>query len=119
MRTKLAFSLLSVALLLVITAPDSQGQGKRGFGGGFPGGGFPGGGFPGGSPRDPNVIFDFLAKGRGYFLAAESRRSGEALNQFLMSKGVNNGQVTRELFAAFNDQRANSSGARADSDLRG
>src|ERR1700738_4989920 len=90
MRTKLAFSLLSAAFLLVITAPVSQGQGKNGFGG-FPGGGFPGGGF--GSPRDPNVIFDFLAKGRGYFLASESRRSGDALNQFLASKGVNNGQV--------------------------
>src|ERR1700736_1548351 len=107
MRYKFAFALVAVALLLVLFAPVTRGQGKKGFGG-FPGGGFPGGGFPGGGfsggNRDPNMIFDYLSKGRGYVLATESRRLQEPLSQFLDAKGITNGQVTRELFAAFNDQ---------------
>lgn len=116
MRYRLAVAFLSVALLIVVVTPAINGQGKSRFGGGFPGGGFPGGGFPGGGfpggggfgggfgNRDPNQMFDFLAKGRGYFLVTDTNRLREPLTQFLQGKGITNGQVTRELFAAYNEQ---------------
>jgi hypothetical protein len=51
---------------------------------------------------DRNQSFDFLAKGRGYFLVTEQKRLREPLEQYLQEVGVTNGQVTRQLFAAFN-----------------
>jgi len=113
MCRKIAFLLISLTLMLLLLAPSSSpGQGRGGFGGGgFGGGGFGGGGFKGGfgGPRgDPNQMFDFLAKGRPYFLTTESNRLRAPLDQFLQTKGITSGQVTRELFSAFNDQmRAN------------
>jgi Ca2+-binding EF-hand superfamily protein len=109
MRFKIAFACVPIMVIILLVLPDSSsGQGKGGWGGGFPGGGggFPGGGKggKGGFGRDPNAAFDFLAKGRGYFLASENMRLREPLTQFLQDKGVTNGQVTRELFAEFNDQ---------------
>lgn len=113
MRSRMVFAVASVALIALLT-PSLRGQGKSrgGFGGfpggGFPGGGggFPGGGFPGGGfgNRDPNQMFDFLARGRGYFLVTDTNRLREPLTQFLQTKGITSGQVTRELFAAYNEQ---------------
>jgi Ca2+-binding EF-hand superfamily protein len=90
------------------------GPGGGGFaGGGFGGGGFGGGGFGGGGNpfgggfggnRDPNAMFDFLAKGRPFFLTSETRMLREPLEKYLESKSITNGQVTRELFAQYNEQ---------------
>src|SRR5262245_35407559 len=104
MRYRIGFGLCAFTLMFLLFVPATQAQKKKGgFGGGFPGGGggfpgsgggFPGGGFPGGGggfpgggfggfggaggfkggQRDPNAMFDFLAKGRGYFLASETSR---------------------------------------------
>jgi hypothetical protein len=103
MRYKIGVALFSVALLVFLVVPPTQGQGKKSFGGfgGFGGGDF--GGF-GGRNRDPNQMFDFLAKGRPYFLVTETTRLREPLTQFLQTKGITNGQVTRELFSAYNEQ---------------
>ncbi|HWY86883.1 MAG TPA: sister chromatid cohesion protein PDS5, partial [Gemmataceae bacterium] len=53
---------------------------------------------------DRNRVFDILANGRAYFLISDvSPRLGSALWQYLKDKGITNGQVTREIFEAFND----------------
>jgi hypothetical protein len=112
MRYRIAFAIMSVALLVFILGPQSTlGQGKKGkgFGGGFggPGGGGFGGGFgKGPGPNnDPNQMFDFLSRGRGYFLVTDSQRLNNlGLGQYLQQKGITSGQVTRDVFIAFNQQ---------------
>src|SRR5947207_64212 len=113
MRVRVLFAVASIVLCGLLLVPGAiRGQGKKSFGGGFPGGGFPGGGggFPGGGKgggdRDPNQMFDFLARGRNFFLVTDTQRLREPLTQYLAEKGINNGQVTRELFASFNQQMA-------------
>jgi hypothetical protein len=76
-------------------------------GGGFGGGGFGGGGFgggPGGMMNNPSQMFDFLARGRSFFLVSETRSLRAPLEQFLTQKGISDGKVTRELFTQFSDQ---------------
>jgi hypothetical protein len=108
MRYRIAFAVMSVALLLLVLEPASTlGQFKK-KGGGFPGQGGGPGGFGGFGPRggggDPNTQFDFFAKGRPYFLVTDSPRLSGPLGQFLQEKGITSGQVTRDLWVAFNSQ---------------
>jgi hypothetical protein len=95
MRYRIAVALVSITMVVLAFAPSStlgQFGGKKG---GFGGGGF-------GGPKDP---FDYLSKGRGYFLVDESPRLRDmGLGQFLKDQGVRSGQVTRELFTAYNQQ---------------
>src|SRR5262249_16269873 len=112
MRYHIAFAMMSVALVVFILGPQStlgQGKGKKGFpgvfGGGFGGGGFGGGGFGGPKTIDPSQMFDVLSRGRGYFLVTESARlNGLGLGQYLQEKGITSGQVTRDVFLAFNEK---------------
>ena len=97
MRMRIVSLLICVACLCLVLPSASRGQ----FRGGFPGGG-PGGGGMGRS--DPNQIFEFLSKGRGYFLLTDTRSLREPLTQYLKDKGITNGQVTRDVFTAFNEQ---------------
>src|SRR6266496_3561242 len=50
---------------------------------------------------DSNKVYDFLAKGRPFFLATESKQMRASLVQFAQSKGIINGQITRSLFAQY------------------
>src|SRR5262245_16914980 len=119
MRIKLLVAVVSAFLCAVLLIPTvTMGQGKKGgFGGGGPGGfggGAPGGfgGGPGGFGKgnfgggnsDPNQMFDFLARGRNFFLVTDTQRLRQPLTEYLESKGISNGQVTREIFTAFNEQ---------------
>jgi Ca2+-binding EF-hand superfamily protein len=112
-----ASMLLVLSMMLLSPAwgqfPGQFGGKKKGGFGGFGGGGMPfgpGGGqfggnpFGGGGNRDPNMMFDFLAKGRPFFLTSETRMLREPLEKYLESKGITNGQVTREIFAQYNEQ---------------
>ncbi|GEM_PF-4877056 len=54
--------------------------------------------------KDSVKMFDFLAKGRTYFLATETKSLREPLEEFLKERGITNGQVTRELYTQFTDQ---------------
>lgn len=107
------------ALLFSPALGQFPGGGKKGgFGGGNPFGGggnpFGGGGNPfgggnrmgggGGMMSDPGRMFDFLARGRPYFLVTETRSLREPLQKYLTDKGITNGQVTRELFTQFSAQ---------------
>src|SRR5438874_2665940 len=124
MRSNKILSGLALLVLSLMLFSPAWGQqfGKKGgkggnpfggFGGGggmtFPGGGF-GGGFGGGNPfagggrGDPNMMFDMLARGRPFFLVTETSRLREPLSKYLESKGITNGQVTRELFSDYNEQ---------------
>src|ERR1700730_18640038 len=71
MRYRLAFVMVAFTMLLLILAPSAtmgqQGGKKKG---------------PKGGGGDPNQVFDFLAKGRGYFMITEfSPRLRDALGQ--------------------------------------
>lgn len=84
--------ILSAPLLLVLLlASDVHAQ--RSFSGGSGGGPF--------GVRDPNQMFDFMAKGRPYFLISETRMLREPLTQYAAERGITNGQITREQFVAF------------------
>ncbi len=111
MRRHSVFAGLSILGLSVLFFSPALGQfpggGKKGGGGG--GFGFGGGNpFGGGMMGDPSRMFDFLAKGRPYFLVSETQRLRGPLEQYLAQKGIINGQVTRELFTQFSDQAKNS-----------
>jgi Ca2+-binding EF-hand superfamily protein len=117
MRVKfLGVSLVLLALWLLVPAtgltqfPGGGRSSGRGFGG--PGGGMPGGGLPGaggkgnfGQPRDSSGIFDYLAKGRTFFLISDTNMLREPLTQWAAQKGITNGQITREQFTTFNQER--------------
>ena len=120
------FALSALLLTPVLGQFPGGGGGKKGFGGGgnpFGGGGSPfggggnsfggggGGGAMGGILGDPSRTFDFLAKGRPYFLVTETRSLREPLQQYLTQKGISNGQVTREVFTQFSDQMKKTAGA--------
>lgn len=99
---RLAVLVVGVALVGVETASAQFRPGGSGFpGGGGPGssGGFRSGGF--GVPRDPAGIFDYLAKGRPYFLISETRSYRDPLAAYAKSRGITNEQITREQFLDF------------------
>ncbi len=54
--------------------------------------------------RDPKQTFDFIAKGRPYFLISDTRSFREPLTEFASRKGITDGKITREQFKSFNDE---------------
>lgn len=54
-----------------------------------------------GPPRDASTMFDYLARGRPYFLISETRSFRDPLTVFAKEKGITNEQITREQFTAF------------------
>ena len=100
MRATSLFALFILGCAGFILAPAiSTGQ---------PGGGKKkGGGGPGGysmMSQDPNTLFDVFAKGRSFFLIAETRGLRDPLTQFAQEKGITNGQITRNQFVEYMNQ---------------
>lgn len=89
-------TILGVALVVIAPAV-TNGQFQPGGGRGNMGGGF---------GQDPNVLFDFLAKGRTFFLISETRSFNAPLTQFAQERGISSGQITRQQFLDFQDWRA-------------
>ncbi|MBX9680400.1 MAG: hypothetical protein K2X38_16705, partial [Gemmataceae bacterium] len=89
-------------LMFVVAVASAQAQGRFGGQGGGPQGGGSGG--FGGPPRDPGAIFDYLSKGRGFFLLTDTRSLREPLTKYSQEKGITDGKITREHFTAFNEQ---------------
>jgi EF hand len=98
MRKVTVFALLIVgaALLALLPAITIGQPGGRKGGGGFGGGGLGGG--------DPNVLFEYYAKGRSYFLISETRTQRDALTAYAQEKGISSGQITRQQFLDFSEQ---------------
>src|SRR4051812_13556097 len=121
MMTKqvIRFGLLGVLVLaLGLTAgwtqqpPDGGGgnpAGGRGFGGpgGFGGGGRGNGGKGGGF--DPGMIFDRIANGKATInindMPSRDPSSKERLQQWAAQNGVTNGELTREQFGRYMEER--------------
>jgi hypothetical protein len=106
MRWRMLFGITVIGLLTILTSPPGFGQFK---GGGFPGGGFggpPGGGFggpPGMAQVDPGKMFDFMAKGRPFFMINETKRLAGPLMEYAQQKGITDGKITREQFVGFSE----------------
>jgi Ca2+-binding EF-hand superfamily protein len=103
--------LLGWALFLGGTA-DSLGQFRGGPGGkssGFGGGGFGGFSGPGSSiyflQKDPQGLFDKMAKGRDHFLISETFSLRADLTQFAKDQGITNDKVTKDQFMLFADKQ--------------
>jgi hypothetical protein len=90
MRLKSLFLMLSGALLVLALVPPqatTQAPGdKKGKGGG---------------KVDPYRMFDFLAKGRDHFLISETSELRDSLLKYAREKGITDGRLTREQFAAW------------------
>lgn len=100
MRIRLLFSMISLsALCLFVSTQPAESQKRGGFGGGGKGS-FGGGGsmMMGG---DPDKLFDFLSKGRGFFLVTDTRSMRDPLTQFATEQRIANGQITRDQFKSF------------------
>lgn len=95
-------------LMFVVAVASAQAQGRFGGQGGGPQGGGSGG--FGGPPRDPGAIFDYLSKGRGFFLLTDTRSLREPLTKYSQEKGITDGKITREHFTAFNEQMKTQNG---------
>lgn len=110
MRKVTVFALLIVGAALLVLLPAIT-IGQPGGGGGFrqKGGGGPGGGGLGGG--DPNVLFEYYAKGRSYFLISETRTQRDALTAYAQEKGISSGQITRQQFLDFSEQMKAKAGA--------
>ncbi len=65
----------------------------------------PGGGGRGQFRFDPNMIFDRMANGRDYIVIAEMQRGRERMEQWAAAQGITNGQLTREQFLRFMQER--------------
>jgi EF hand len=112
--------------LLLLGPAISLGQ-PGGFPGGQPGGqpgGFPGGqpggrqggqpgGRQGGRQFDPNMIFNMISQGKDtidvatYLPMAQMRdpNAADKINEFMQRMGITNGQLTRDQFAQFMQER--------------
>lgn len=97
-------------LMFVVAVASAQAQGRFGGQGGGGKGTPPGGGMMGGPPRDPGAIFDYLSKGRGFFLLTDTKSLREPLTKYAQEKGITDGKITREHFTAFNEQMKTQSG---------
>jgi hypothetical protein len=86
------------AMALLLAAPMALQAQFRGPPGGF------GGSFGGGFYSDPARTFEFLARGRPFFLISETRSLREPLTQYAKEKGITNDQITKEHFVAFSEQ---------------
>ena len=112
--TRFRLFLLCGALMLFIVPAMVLGQpgGPPGGGGGRGGRGGRGGG---GRGFDPNMIFNLLSGGKDYIVVAEmlanpmvsARDPGakERVESFMQRHGITNGQLTREQFAQYMEER--------------
>jgi Ca2+-binding EF-hand superfamily protein len=91
-----------VALALVVagTALTQPGGGRGGRGKG--GGGW---GKGGGGKMNPDMIFNFMSQGKDYIVISEIRRGREQAEEYAQRKGITNGQLTREQFAEYMNER--------------
>jgi Ca2+-binding EF-hand superfamily protein len=89
----------------------------------FPPGGGDQGGFRMRGPRDPNFLFNIYSGGKDVFnidnipeiMTQRDPQMKDRIRSFLERKGVNNGLMTRDLFAEYmEERRAERSGARRD-----
>src|SRR5437660_652745 len=69
-------------------------RGRRGGGGGPGGGGMM-------MSMDSGDLFEFLAKGRTFFLINETRTFRDPLTQYAQEKGIVSGQINRSQFMDF------------------
>ena len=111
MRAVNLLGMLILGIAGIVLAPTvTTGQfqpGSYGKGGGkIGGGGKMPGGFGGGMQQDPGAMFDYLAKGRQFFLISETRMLNAPLTQFAQERGISNGQISRQAYLEFNDWRA-------------
>jgi Ca2+-binding EF-hand superfamily protein len=54
--------------------------------------------------KDPDQVFNMLAKGRSFFLINDTRMIRDQLTQYAQEKGISNGQITREQFQGFSKE---------------
>ncbi len=101
MRAKSLFgaSVMIFSLLLAIPAMTTGQPGGGGFGKGQFGGKSKGGGMM--SQADPSQVFEFLSRGRGYFLISDTRTFRDPLAKYAQEKGITNGQITKAQFVDF------------------
>lgn len=93
MRTKFFGLLISAFAVVVFIPAVTTGQFQfKGKGGG------------GGMSSDPEKMFDYLSRGRGYFEIKDTTRLREPLTQFAQERGITNGQITKQQFIEFNTQ---------------
>lgn len=91
--------LLSLLLFLGISPPGlSQFRGGKGGSSGFSGGSF----FF--LMKDPEGMFERMAKGRDHFLISETFSLREPLAQFAKDKGISDDKISREQFLSFTEQ---------------
>jgi hypothetical protein len=91
-------------VLAVLTADTALTQRWGGGRGGW------GGGRGGGRGMDPNMMFNFMARGKDYLVIAEVTRTRDkdAMTEYAQRKGISNGRLTREQFADYwQDRMAN------------
>lgn len=98
MPSRMIIAFLGFGLCALLAAPLAGQQPFR-FGPPSAGGGPPS--FFGGGMKDPNQVFEFLARGRGYFLISDTRMFREPLTQWAKEKGLTTDQITREQFQTF------------------
>src|SRR5262249_31176030 len=54
---------------------------------------------------DPNQIFDFASKGRGYYPIEEAMWGRDALEAFAKKEGITDGKLTKEQFLKYWEER--------------
>jgi len=50
---------------------------------------------------DPDKLFDYLSKGRGFFMVTDTRSMRDQLTQYATEQRIANGQITRDQFKSF------------------
>jgi len=106
-RLRFVAILLPIALVaFLIGPPQTQSQPPdRGRGFDRMGGG--GGGWGGrGMSRDPEAIFETMSGGRGSVRIADLQWGREYAEEWARSKGITNGQFTKDQFLAYSDAAA-------------
>jgi Ca2+-binding EF-hand superfamily protein len=93
-----------VALALVVgntalTQFQGPGRGRGGRGMGGPGGGRMGG------RMNPDMLFNMMSQGKDYIVIAELRVGRDQAEAYAQRKGITNGQLTREQFADYMQER--------------
>ena len=108
--------LLMASPVVVMAQPGGfQGGGRGGGGRGGRGGRGGGRGGRGGRQFDPNMFFNLLSGGKDYIVVADmlsnpmiSARDPNAkdrIESFMQAHGITNGQLTREQFALYMQER--------------
>src|SRR5262245_38498545 len=101
-RFKLVATLLIIALVCFLLAPqEGQTQPPRGGGGG--GGIRFGGGGGMGFGMDPERIFDALARGNSTIRISDLQMGRDQAEEWARKQGISNGQLTKDQFIAYTD----------------